>query len=101
MKQQTIKFSFRGDAADIERIDRTADQYGFKTRTKFLLHAGLSFEGRSDDDDVMSGLARMVYSTRQIERAVAGLPFLLKPADVTYIRRDVRRTMMQILERSS
>jgi hypothetical protein len=101
MKQRTIKFSFRGKAADIERIDRIADQYGFKTRSKFLLHAGLSFEVRSGDDDIMSELARIVYSIRQIERAVAGLPFLLKPADVTYIRREVRRTMVQILERTS
>lgn len=99
MKPQTIKFSFRGDAADIDRIDRTADKYGFTTRTKFLLHAGLSFEDRSSDDDILSELARMVYSIRQIERAVAGLPFLLKPAEVTHIRRDVRRTMVQILER--
>ena len=101
MKQQTIKFSFRGEAAEIKRIDRTSNKYGFKTRTKFLLHAGLNFEGSSGDDDIMSGLARIVYSTREIERAVAGLPFLLKPADVTYIRRDVRRTMVQILERTS
>lgn len=101
MRQQTIKFSFRGEVAEIERIDRTAKKYGFKTRTKFLLHAGLSFEGRSDDDDVMSELARMVYSIRQIEREAAGLPFLLKPADVTHIRRDVRRTMLQVLERTA
>ena len=101
MKPQTVKFSFRGEAADIERIDCIADQYGFKTRSKFLVYAGLCFEGRSGDDAIMSELARMVYSIRQIERAVAGLPFLLKPADVTYIRREVRRTMVQILERTS
>ena len=101
MKQQSIKFSFRGGANDIERIDRAAEQYGFKTRTKFLLHAGLHFDGRTGDDDIMAGLARMVYSTRQIERATMNLSFLLKAEDVTHIRRDVRRTMMQILERVS
>lgn len=94
-----VKFSFRGDKCDIERIDRTAAKYGFKTRAKYLIHAGLHYEAGTKSDDLMRQLARLVYAIRQVERATAGLPFLIKQNDVTHIRRDVRRTMLQILDR--
>lgn len=95
----TIKFSFRGDADDIARVDQLAKQYGFKTRTKYLLHAGLHFHEQKADDDIMAKFARLVYSVRQIERGTMGLPFLLKQDDVKHIRRDVTRTMAQVLDK--
>ncbi len=96
-----VKFSFRGAKCDIERIDQTAARHGFKTRTKYLMHAGLHYEDGINDDDLMGHLARLVYSIRQIERASADLPFLIKQNDVMHIRRDVRRTMAWVLDRLS
>jgi len=46
----------------------------------------------------MAYLARLVYSIRQIERASAGLPFLLKKDDIQHIRTDVSGTMAKVLD---
>lgn len=98
MKRAHTTFTFRGATEDIERIDAIKTRHGFKTRAKFLMHAGLCFEQRQDVDDVMAMFSRAVYSLRQLERGSGNLPFLLKENDVTHIRRDIRRTMARVLD---
>jgi hypothetical protein len=101
MKKTAVSFTFRAAEEDIKRLDQIQFLHGFRTRTKFLLHAGLQFDDRQSDAHTMAMLARIVYSVRQLENARNGALHLLKPADVTHIRRDVRRTMRHILGRAS
>lgn len=101
MKNKTLSFTFRAGEEDIKRIDQIQSRHGFRTRTKLLLHAGLQFDGSATDDQVMSMLARIVYAVRQLERASNGEVHLLKQTDITCIRRDVRRAMRHIVERTN
>lgn len=84
MSDRTLATTLRMPVQMADRLDQTARLHGFATRSKFLIHASLTYNG-TVDDQIAAQIARTNFALHQANLASAQKLHLLKSRDVALI----------------
>jgi len=99
MTKSTISTTLRLPQAVAHNLDQIANRHGFATRSKFLIHAGLTYDGTADDR-IASEIARTNFALHQANLASAGKLHLLKPRDIECVTEHARRALEAVIDRN-
>ena len=99
MASKIISSTIRTTEDDFSVIDTIAASFGFKARSKFMLHAARTY-GRASDDPLASELSQIAFALHQVANAGTDRLHLLKEQDVTDLKRRAQRALNAVTERN-
>ena len=97
MSHKNISSSIRATQAEFKALDAIAASFGFRTRSKFILHAAKTY-GRASDDPLIAELSGISFALHQAAHAKTGC--LLTERDIADLKRRTRLALNAVIERN-
>lgn len=99
MPSKIVSSAIRTTKEDFKIIDAIGASFGFKARSKFMLHAAKTY-GRASDDPLVFELSQIAFALHQVANAGTGRLHLLKDGDVIDLKRRAQCALNAVIERN-